>query len=181
MSDTPPKTDEPDVVRAYAVLGLCATKFSALEFHIQFLLSFLHMGRELAVETVVFTRRSSFYQKISLITELLRLRLHDQPDLLSSGIALTTDLQTYRHKRNLFIHGYWLVNRPLIMQGLLRVSDTSWDYNEKEASYTAMSSIDMPLSELEALPGTIGGLIERSHELLKALKEHYASKTPKAS
>jgi hypothetical protein len=138
------------------------------------------MGRELAVETVVFTRRSSFYQKISLITELLRLRLHDQPVLLAFGIALTADLQTFRQKRNLFIHGYWLVNRPLIMQGLLRVSDTSWDYNEKETSYTAMSSIDMPLSELEALPGTIGGLIERSHELLKALKAHCASKTPKA-
>ena len=66
MSDTSPEKDDPDVVRAYAILGLCATQFSALEFHIQFLLSFLHMGRELAVETVVFTRRSSFYQKVSL-------------------------------------------------------------------------------------------------------------------
>ncbi len=180
MSDTPSEKDDPDVVRAYALLGLCATQFSALEFHIQFLLSFLHMGRELAVETVVFTRRSTFYQKISLITELLRLRLHDQPVLLASGIALTTDLQTYRQKRNLFIHGYWLVNRPLIMQGLLRVSDTSWEYNKKENSYTAMSSIDMPLSELEALPGNIGGLIERSNELLKALRAHCASTTQKA-
>jgi hypothetical protein len=63
MSDTSAEKDDPDVVRAYAILGLCATQFSALEFHIQFLLSFLHMGHELAVETVVFTRRLTFYQK----------------------------------------------------------------------------------------------------------------------
>jgi hypothetical protein len=181
MSDTSPEKDDPDVVRAYAILGLCATQFSALEFHIQFLLSFLHMGRELAVETVVFTRRSSFYQKISLIAELLRLRLHDQPELLKSGLSLTADLQTYRQKRNLFIHGYWLVNRFLIIDGLLRVSDTSWDYSEKETSYSAMNSIDMPLPELEALPAQIGGLIERSHNLLEALKAHYASKAPKTN
>ena len=174
-----PQRDDPGIVRAYAVLGLCATQFSALEFHIQFLLSFLHMGSELAVETVVFTRRSSFHQKISLITELLRLRLQDQPALLASGISLVDDLQTYRQKRNLFIHGYWLVNGFLIMQGLLRVSDTSWDYNKKEASYTAMNTIDMPLVELEALPGKIGGLIERAHKLLEALKVYYATKTPK--
>jgi hypothetical protein len=139
------------------------------------------MGRELAVETVVFTRRSSFYQKISLIVELLRLRLHDQPELLKPGLSLTADLQTYRQKRNLFIHGYWLVNRFLIMDGLLRVSDTSWDYNEKETSYSAMNSIDMPLPELEALPAQIGGLIERSHNLLEALKAHYTSKAPKTN
>ncbi len=68
----------------------------------------------------------------------------------------------------------------LIMDGLLRVSDTSWDYNEKETSYSAMNSIDMPLPELEALPAKIGGLIERSHNLLEALKTHYASNTPMA-
>jgi hypothetical protein len=180
MSDTLPEKDDPDVVRAYAILGLCATQFSALEFHIQFLLSFLHMGRELAVESVVFTRRSSFYQKISLITELLRLRLHDQPELLQSGLSLTADLQTYRQKRNLFIHGYWLVNRPLIIQGLLRVSDTTWGYNEKETSYSAMKSIDMPLPELEALPAKIGELIERSHKLLEALKTHHAHNLSKS-
>jgi hypothetical protein len=71
MSETTPDKDDPNILRAYAILGLCATQFSALEFHIQFLLSFLHMGRELAVETVVFTRRATFYQKISLIAELL--------------------------------------------------------------------------------------------------------------
>jgi hypothetical protein len=179
MSNTPPEDEDPNVLRAYALLGLCATQFSALEFHIQFLLSFLHMGREIAVETIVFTRRSSFSHKIALITELLRLRLHDQPEMLAKGISLTTDLQAYRKKRNLFIHGYWLVNRPLILRGLLRVSDTSWDYNQKEISYTAMDSIDMPLPELEALPGRIGELIDRSHELLKSLKAHYEKGTPK--
>src|SRR5205085_2492527 len=179
MSDTSVEKDDPDVLRAYAILGLCATQFSALEFHIQSLLSFLHMGRELAVETVVFTRRSTFYQKISLIAELLRLRLHDHPELLKSGLSLTDDLQAYRLKRNLFMHGYWLVNRFVISEGLLRVSDTSWNYNEKETSYAAMNSIDMPLPELEALPAKIGGLIERSHNLLKALKAHYASRTLK--
>jgi len=179
MSAASPEHDDPSVVRAYALLGLCATQFSALEFHIQFLLSFLHMGREFAVETVVFTRRSSFYQKISLITELLRLRLHDMPQLLTSGIAFTEDLQAYRQKRNLFIHGYWLVNRFLVMDGIVRVSDTSWEYNDKEISYRAMKSIDIPLSELEALPGKIGSLIQQGHELLKAVKAHYASKNQK--
>jgi hypothetical protein len=179
MSETTPDKDDPNILRAYAILGLCATQFSALEFHIQFLLSFLHMGRELAVETVVFTRRATFYQKISLIAELLRLRLHDQPELLQSGLSLTVDLQAYRQKRNLFIHGYWLVNRFVIMDALLRVSDTSWDYNKEEASYSAMTSIDMPLADLEALPGKIGELIDRCHSLLEALKTHASSKTPK--
>jgi hypothetical protein len=179
MSNTSPEKDDPDVVRAYAILGLCATQFSALEFHIQFLLSFLHMGRKLAIETVVFVRRSSFYKKISLIDELLRIRLHDQPELLKSGLSLTADLRTYRQKRNLFIHGYWLVNRFLIMDGLLRVSDTTWDYNEKEVSFSAMKSIDMPLPELESLPAEIGALIERCHKLIDALTAHRAGGQPR--
>jgi hypothetical protein len=65
------------------------------------------------------------------------------------------------------------------MDGLLRVSDTSWDYNKEEASYSAMKSIDMPLADLEALPGKIGELIDRCHSLLEALKTHASSKTPK--
>jgi hypothetical protein len=162
--------DDPAVVRAYALLGLCATQFSALEFHIQFLLSFLHMGRECAVETVVFTRRSTFSEKISLISELLRLRLHTQPALLRSGLSLTADLEKYRDKRNLFIHGYWLVNRPFIMQGFLRVSNTRWKYREKEITYTAMDSLDISVTELEGLPREISDLIERTHQLLRTLK-----------
>lgn len=170
MSENIPARDDPDVVRAYALLGLCATKFSALEFHIQFLLSYLHMGRELAVETVVFTRRSSFSDKISLISELLRLRLHGQPDLLGTGLSLAADLEKCRESRNLFIHGYWLVNRPLIIQGFLRVSNPRWRYREKEASYTAMDSVDFALADLEILPRTICELIERLHNLLSTLK-----------
>lgn len=171
MSDNAPEKDDPAIVRVYALIGLCATQFSALEFHIQFLLSFLHMGRDMAVETVVFTRRASFYQKISLVAELLRLRLHNQPQLLASALSLISDLQAYRQKRNLFIHGQWLVNRFVMMDGLLRVSDPTWEYNEKDTSYTAMNSVDIPLTELEALPRKIGALIERCHSLLKALKE----------
>ena len=170
MSEDTVAQDDPEVMRAYALLGICATQFSALEFHIQFILSFLHTGREFAVETVIFTRRSSFSEKISLIRELLRLRLQAEPALLQSGLSLVADMDKYRDRRNLFIHGYWLVNRHVIGQGILRVSDTRWKYREKEVAYTAMDSLDVSLTELEKLPVEIGDLINRTHELLRILK-----------
>ncbi len=57
--------DDPKIVRAYALLGMSATGFATLEFHIQFLLSFLHIGKSLGIETAVFTRRADFRQKMS--------------------------------------------------------------------------------------------------------------------
>jgi hypothetical protein len=129
------------------------------------------MGRQFAVETVIFTRRSSFSEKISLIRELLRLRLQAEPAFLQSGLSLVADLDKYRDRRNfLFIHGYWLVNRHVIAQGILRVSDTRWKYREKEVAYTAMDSVDVSLAELEKLPGEIGDLINGAPELLRILK-----------
>jgi hypothetical protein len=42
---TDPEMEEA-VLKAYAMVGHCATGFAALEFHAQFLLSILLMGRE---------------------------------------------------------------------------------------------------------------------------------------
>jgi hypothetical protein len=145
-------------------------QFSAMEFHIQFLLSFLHMGKDLSVETVILTRKASFFQKINLIEEFIRLRLHNHQDLLKKGLQLTSELQSYRKKRNSFIHGYWLINEFLIMDGIVRVSDASWDYDPKTVHYQAMTTTDVSLSELEELPYLIGGLTQRCHDFLAEMK-----------
>jgi hypothetical protein len=177
MSDSEPQ-DHSGILRAYAVLGLCATQFSALEFHIQFLLSFLHMGKELSVETVIFTRRANFSQKIDLIEELLRFRLHKNPDLLDRGLALTKDLHSYRRKRNLFIHGNWIVNQFTVLKGVLPVSDPSWNYKKEDASYKSNTTTEFPIPELELLPAKIGEMIERGHALLSQIQEYLNTLKP---
>lgn len=164
--------DDPDVLRAYALVGVCATQYSALEFHIQFLLSFLHMGNELAIETVVLARNSSLAQKIRLIREFLGIRILSDPDLLEKGLQLVREIEARRKQRNLFIHGYWLINKPLVLSGLVRVSDTSWQYNEEKTEYHAMGTQDITLPQLEEIPRAIGMLIDRTHGFINDMKEY---------
>lgn len=167
--NTEPKED-PAVVRAYAFIGLCATQYATLEFHTQFLLSFLHMAKELSVETIIFTRHDNFSEKLKLIKEFAAYRLNNNAELRDKTIALATDIDKQREKRNHFIHGYWLVNEALVMQKMVRVSDTKWKYDKDRVGYHAMETTDISLDELEKLPHEIGGLIERLHKLLEELK-----------
>ena len=166
----PEPSNDPDVTRAYAWVGVCAIQYSALEFHLQFLLSFLHMGKELAIETVVFSRNSSLAHKIKLVRELLMIRINSDPDLLERGLQLVREIEAKRKQRNLFIHGYWLINKPLLLSGIIRVSDTSWQYDEKNIEYRAMGSQDITPSQLEDIPQAINLLIDRIGEYIKDAK-----------
>lgn len=161
--------ENPEVVRAYALLGQCGTLYAELEYRLQFLLATLHIGQEHSIETVLFTRGATFQKKILLIEELAQLRLQEFPDLLKTVLDLMIDLEKARINRNLFIHGFWIVNKGVINEGILRVSDTSWDYDRKEASYKTMDSKDIPLGELEMLPKKLDDLINRCRTVIAEL------------
>lgn len=163
-------SNDPDVSRAYAWVGVCAIKYSALELHVQFLLSFLHMGKELAIETVIFSRNSSLAQKTKLVRELLQFRIISDPALLNRGLQLVAEIEAKRKQRNLCIHGFWLINRHLLMSGIVRVSDTSWKYDEKKIEYRALGSQDITLTELEEIPKSINMLIDRMHAFIRDAK-----------
>jgi hypothetical protein len=164
--------EENPVVKVFAHIGLCATQYATLEFHTQFLSSYLHTGKEMSLETVIFTRQASFAEKLKLIKEFAAYRLNQHPEVCKKVLDLVSDIDKQRDRRNLFIHGYWLVNEFVIMEGLVRVSDTKWKYNKDRVEYRAMESTDISLADLEKLPAEIGKLIQRMHELINELKKY---------
>jgi len=159
--------ENPEVVKVFAQIGLCATQYATLEFHTQFLLSYLHTGKEMSLETVIFTRQASFAEKLKLIKEFAAYRLNKHPDICNKVLALASDIDKQRERRNLFIHGFWLVNEVVIMEGLVRVSDTKWKYNKDRVEYRAMETTDISLADLKKLPVEINELIRRIPELIK--------------
>jgi len=169
---TQPPREDPLVIRAYALIGICAAQFSALEFHIQFLLSYLHSKNELCVETVIFTRGNTFATNLKLIAEFLRLRLGEHAVLRDRGLALVAEIEKKRERRNHFVHGYWLVNSAVVREGLVRLSDTKWKYDRDKTEYRGMDSSDVTFVDLERLAGDIGSLIGQVHTLLADLKAH---------
>ncbi len=167
-----PVDENPEIVKVFAHIGLCATQYATLEFHTQFLLSYLHTGKELSLETIIFTRQTSFGEKLKLIKEFAAYRLNQHPDVCNKVLALASDIDKQRDRRNHFIHGYWLVNEFVIMKGIVRVSDTKWKYNKDRVEYRAMETTDISLADLEKLPTEIGGLIQRMHQLINELKKY---------
>lgn len=155
---------------AFALLGVCAAQFSALEFHTQFLLSLLATGKELSVETVILTRRRTFADKIDFIRHLAQVREPEHPDLAKRISALADALDALRARRNSFIHGFWLINDFVIAEGVVRCSDTNWKYDKKTQSWSSMSTEDIPLEEFYAIPSCVAAVIEELHMLIAELK-----------
>ena len=52
------------VTEAYALVGAVSTGFATIEFHLQFLLSVLISGKELAPEAMLVLRQKQFGQRI---------------------------------------------------------------------------------------------------------------------
>jgi hypothetical protein len=146
---TDPK--EESVLKAYALVGRAATGFSALEFHLQFLVSALITGKPLAIEAVILTQRSSFAQKIQLLRDFIPIRFIKGNPFREPAIKLAEDLDALREDRNLFIHGCWLINWQIIAaEGLIRCSDPKWR-RDKNEEWKSMTSQDFPFARLEEL------------------------------
>jgi hypothetical protein len=164
---------ETDMTRPYALIGMCTTGFSALEFHTQFLLGFLHNQKTLSIETIVFTRSCAFAEKLRLCEDFIKLRSDIFGDLTVVGLTLVKDIDLIREERNKFIHGYWLISPFHVAAGHVNVSDPKWKYDKSSNSYKAMDSLSIQLSELEALSQRIGALVGRLHKYIKQL-DHLA-------
>jgi hypothetical protein len=112
--------EDPTVIRAYALVGFCAAQFARLEFHIGFSLSYFHMRKEISVETVIFTRNAQLRDKLRLLKELVAYRLQPRfAEIAAEGITIVDRIDKIRRERNLFIHGYWLINHFLTHEGIV--------------------------------------------------------------
>lgn len=165
-SDLPSaQKEDPTVVRAYALVGFCAAQFARLEFHLGFSLSYFHMWKEISVETVIFTRNAQLRDKLRLLKELITYRLQSRfADLAAEGVTVVDRIDKIRDERNLFIHGYWLINHFLTNEGIVNVSDTRWRYDSTDPSYSVMDTREIKLSYLEELGREVGELIEQLQE-----------------
>jgi hypothetical protein len=136
------KSERQHVTEAYAHVGAVATGFAALEFHLQFVLSILISGKEVSPEALLVIRSQPFGQKIELLKELVELRFPQQSDLRRLGIELGTELDALRKRRNLYVHGYWLINHQLLVAtGGVRCSDTKWRFERRTRSWKIMEPI----------------------------------------
>lgn len=159
------------VTNAYALLGRAAAGYAALEFHLQFLLSMLISGHELTAEAVLLIKDKNFSQRISTLREFTLLRIPRNLPLRQKALDLVRDLDAARKKRNLFIHGYWLVNYPLIAStGSIRCSDTHWSFDPEKDNWKSMATTDYPLATLEDIIKNTAELTQRVHRLLAELR-----------
>lgn len=159
------------VTEAYALVGHVATGFAALEFHLQFLVSFLISGKELSPEAILTTRKQQFAERLDLLKDLARLRLPAGSDLRTRALGLIDELNALREKRNLHIHGFWLINYPLVaFDKIVRVSDPRWRFNKEDESWHSMGTTDIPLDALRDQPRQIAALIDRIHALIQEIK-----------
>jgi hypothetical protein len=175
MKDQPQKRDsrEDAVMRAYALVGRAAADFATLEFHLQFLTSFLISGKHLSPEAVILTRLHTFADKIQLIREFVPFRFPKENPLRARVLKLVDDLSALRERRNFFIHGYWLINWQLIIsEGLIRCSDPKWRFDNKTEEWKSMQSHDIRFDELEDLIRSIGATTHEAHGVLKELEKN---------
>jgi hypothetical protein len=138
------------VENAYALIGGVAIAFSTIDFHLQFLLSVLITGKDSSPQALLVLRQIGFAQKIQLLQELLNLNFpEEKSELRIRGEKLVSALNNIRGKRNLYVHGFWLVNYPLMAStGGVRVSDTKWRYDKSAKSWTCLESHDISPAEL---------------------------------
>jgi hypothetical protein len=164
------------VQHAYALIGGVAAGFSTVDFHLQFLLSVLITGKEASPQALLVLRQNTFAQKIHLLQELLNLNFpQEKSELRSRGKKLVSTLDTIRGKRNLYVHGYWLVNYQLIAStGGVRVSDTKWRYDRKAKSRSCMDSHDISLEELRHQIVATKDLFEELLSFIAAVREGQA-------
>jgi len=179
MNDTDNKNDprEEAVIRAYALIGRAAADFATLEFHLQFLTSFLITGKCLSPEAVVLTRRHTFSDKIQSIREMTPLRFPNNNPHRKRLLDFAKKLDSLRERRNFFVHGYWLINYQLIeTEGLIRCSDPKWRYNKSKEEWSSMKSHNITFDDLEDLIRLIGSTTHEVHEILKLLEANQNKK-----
>ena len=148
------------------------TGFAALEFHLQFLVNFLISGKELSPEAMVTTRKQQFAERLDLLKDLARLRLSAGTHLRNKTLELIDELNCLRETRNLHIHGFWLINYPLVaFYKIVRVSDPRWRFKKEDESWHSMGTTDILLDTLRNQARNIAQLIERIHALINEIKE----------
>lgn len=95
----------------YQLLGQLATKFSALEHNIGLMLDYL-MGGVLTKPLLI--DRLPFSQKIDRCKKGAQYRFIEKPERLDEAKALLKRVDAIRERRNLFIHGQWVILDELL-------------------------------------------------------------------
>jgi hypothetical protein len=173
------KEDQRTLVQeAYSLVGGVATGFSTLDFHLQFLLSVLVSGKEASPQAILVLRQKTFGQKIQLLEDIVSLNFPRGSQLRSRGQTLVKALNKLREKRNLYIHGYWLINYEVIAStGGVRCSDTKWRFDKKTDSWTSMPTHDISFRELRNYIQTTGDLFKELYSFNDAVLKELRSKT----
>lgn len=160
------------VMQAYAMVGRVAADFATLEFHLQFVTSILISGKMLSLEAIILTKRHTFSDRIQTIREFTPMRFNRENPLRERFTSLADELDALREKRNLFIHGYWTINWPLIhSKGMIHCSDPKWRFNKKTEEWKTMGSHGIRLEDLENLVYKISATMTEVHDLLKHLEK----------
>ncbi len=159
------------VLNAYALIGHAASSFATLEFRLQFLLGMLVTGKVISPEVAILAGNKTFAEKIRVLKEMAILRIPKSSPLRGRVTTLVNQLEALRNTRNKFIHGFWLVNYPLVATtGGVTCSDPKWRFNEKTEEWKSMGSESISLKHLETTSRTIGREIDEIQAITKALE-----------
>ena len=171
---TAPDPKELLVMKAYALIGIVASNFATLEFRLQFLLSVLVSGQVISPEATILVGNKSFSEKIRVLNEMAILRITKGSTLRSRTAILVRQLENLRNTRNMFIHGYWLVNYPLLLTtGGVSCANPKWQFNAKTEEWNSMTSKEISLEELEDISQSIVHAIDEISSISQALESEH--------
>lgn len=178
MNDmTAPDPKELLVMKAYALIGVVASNFATLEFRLQFLLGVLVSGQVISPEATILVGNKSFSEKIRVLNEMAILRIIRGSPLRSRTAILVRQLENLRNTRNMFIHGYWLVNYPLLLTtGGVSCANPKWRFNAKTEEWNSMASKEISLDELEDISQSIVHAIDEISSISQALESEHRQK-----
>ena len=124
-ADNPREKD--DIV--FALLGRAAVNLSYLEFAVSEMLQTLLSTDEPIVSAIV-AEEMSFAKRIQYIRKLTTFRFHSDVGTRERVLGLASRVDSYRSKRNLFVHGHW---KFMATPAGVKISciDYRWDIDPK--------------------------------------------------
>lgn len=124
--DNDPKAEDDAI---YALLGRAATSLSYLEFAVSELLQALLDPNEPIVVAIV-AEEMSLAKRIQSIRKLAALRFLVEEETRGRLLDLASRVDSYRAKRNLFVHGHWkLMATPTGVK--ITCVDYRWDIDTR--------------------------------------------------
>lgn len=155
---------------AFEVIGKLLASFSALEFHMIFLVANLLTGHSDDPAAVIGASRQRFVERIEAIRMLLILRVPKMDRERLGTEKLLEDLDRLRRLRNKFAHGIWHPTDYAVNGGEIAVHSPRAEFDKAKEDWKLMRRETFPIETLRGHISEIAGLLNELTAVAKEVK-----------